>query len=121
MHSPSLSAGAVIGKKGKVVEKIRKETGCRISVLSSVKSPHSEEIIEVLDGLSGETAGICIHVILPLSFWWLGVNVLENHPDMLENVLPMLLPCMMCVWMKTLGQLKRRAYERLIFDNVYRS
>ncbi|KAI8559616.1 hypothetical protein RHMOL_Rhmol04G0187300 [Rhododendron molle] len=47
MHSPSLSAGAVIGKKGKVVEKIRKETGCRISVLSSVKSPHSEEIIEV--------------------------------------------------------------------------
>ncbi|KAE9465284.1 hypothetical protein C3L33_02810, partial [Rhododendron williamsianum] len=69
MHSPSLSAGAVIGKKGKVVEKIRKETGCRISVLSSVKSPHSEEIIE----------------------------------------------------MKTLGQLKRRAYERLIFDNVYHS
>ncbi|KAI8532399.1 hypothetical protein RHMOL_Rhmol11G0212300 [Rhododendron molle] len=39
-------AGAVIGKGGKVVENIRKETGCRIRVLSSDKSPHGEEIIE---------------------------------------------------------------------------
>lgn len=40
-------AGAVIGKGGKVVEKIRKETGCRIRVLSSDTSPPSDEIIEV--------------------------------------------------------------------------
>ncbi|XP_051134640.1 KH domain-containing protein HEN4-like isoform X2 [Andrographis paniculata] len=44
-------ASAVIGKGGKVVEKIRKETGCRVRVLSSEKyfsnwSPE-EEIVEV--------------------------------------------------------------------------
>ncbi|KAG5526107.1 hypothetical protein RHGRI_032412 [Rhododendron griersonianum] len=46
-------AGAVIGKGGKVVEKIRKETGCRIRVLSSDKSPHSDEIIEIEGDILG--------------------------------------------------------------------
>ncbi|XP_058191494.1 KH domain-containing protein HEN4 [Rhododendron vialii] len=46
-------AGAVIGKGGRVVEKIRKETGCRIRVLSSDKSPHGDEIIEIEGDILG--------------------------------------------------------------------
>lgn len=44
--------GAVIGKGGKVVEKIRKDTGCRIKVLPvernfSSSSSSMDEIVEV--------------------------------------------------------------------------
>lgn len=40
-------AGAVIGKGGKVVEKIRKDTGCRIKVLTMEGSSPTDEIVEV--------------------------------------------------------------------------
>lgn len=44
-------AGAIIGKGGKIVEKIRKDTGCRIRVLALEKLPSgsmpTEEIVEV--------------------------------------------------------------------------
>ncbi|KAL2343847.1 hypothetical protein Fmac_005132 [Flemingia macrophylla] len=40
--------GAVIGKAGKVVEKIRLDTGCKIRVLSDCSAPSSEEIIELI-------------------------------------------------------------------------
>lgn len=39
--------GAVIGKGGKVVEKIRKDTGCRIKVLTVEGSLPTDEIVEV--------------------------------------------------------------------------
>ncbi|PSS02785.1 KH domain-containing protein [Actinidia chinensis var. chinensis] len=40
-------AGSVIGKGGKVVEKIRKDTGCRIRVLSAEKLSPKDEIVEI--------------------------------------------------------------------------
>ncbi|XP_059647985.1 KH domain-containing protein HEN4 [Cornus florida] len=44
-------AGSVIGKGGKVIEKIRKDNGCKIKVLSSEKSPAcalpGEEMVEI--------------------------------------------------------------------------
>ncbi|XP_011087956.1 KH domain-containing protein HEN4 isoform X2 [Sesamum indicum] len=39
--------GAVIGKGGKVVEKIRKDTGCRIKVLTVEGSLPTDEIVEI--------------------------------------------------------------------------
>lgn len=39
--------GSVIGQGGKVVEKIRKDTGCKIKVLTSEKLP-SDEMVEVI-------------------------------------------------------------------------
>ncbi|KAL7157065.1 hypothetical protein ABFS83_02G052900 [Erythranthe nasuta] len=49
-------AGAVIGKGGKVVEKIRKDTGCRIKVVALEKFPSgsipTEEIVEIEGNLS---------------------------------------------------------------------
>ncbi|KAL0384399.1 UNVERIFIED_CONTAM: KH domain-containing protein HEN4 [Sesamum radiatum] len=39
--------GAIIGKGGKVVEKIRKDTGCRIKVLTVEGSLPTDEIVEI--------------------------------------------------------------------------
>lgn len=40
--------GSVIGKGGKVIEKIKKDTGCKIKVLTSEKLP-SDEMVEVIN------------------------------------------------------------------------
>lgn len=63
-------AGSVIGKGGKVVEKIRIDTGCRIRVLND-KLPactkSSDEIIEVIYSLSFCSSLSLIAVIINTS------------------------------------------------------